>query len=64
MDGLKVVEYFNWTLEQREMCTCRHSDAQLGGQCIIICRSRSSNFGHPSYSPYKKLEPDIPLLHI
>jgi len=32
----------------------RHvSIAQLVGQCIIICRDRGSNLGHPTYSSYK-----------
>ena len=26
---------------------------QLVGQCIIICRGRSSNLGHPTSLPYK-----------
>jgi len=29
------------------------SITQLVGQCIIICKGRSSNPGHPTYSPYK-----------
>ena len=31
---------------------CPLSIAQLV-QCIAICRGRSSNLGHPTYSPYK-----------
>jgi len=29
------------------------SITQLVGQCIIICRGRGSNPGHPTYSLYK-----------
>ena len=32
---------------------CLVSIAQFVGQCTIICRGRSSNPGHPTYSSYK-----------
>lgn len=57
INTLHVADLVNITFLQFSLLEltwdCPVSIAQLVGQCIIICRGRSSNPRHPTYSPYK-----------